>query len=303
MTLLHTPVLLEQVIQVLKPVKGQTYLDLTAGYGGHAEEILKCIGTSGQAILVDRDVSAIKVLKSKFDDRAEFIHADYLEATQRLHDNGTFVDLILLDLGVSSPQLDRSERGFSFKTDGPLDMRMDQTQSITAQTIVNTYKQDNLARIIKEYGEERHYKAIAREIVAKRPFETTKQLADLVRSIVGRSGEIDGATRTFQAIRIEVNSELTQLQLVLPKLLEILTPGGRIAVITFHSLEDRIVKNFFDIESRDCICPPKQPICTCSHRASLHKLLSKPIKGSDIDAFNPRARSAKLRAAEKITQK
>ncbi len=306
MTLQHQPVLLDDTIQVLDPKPGQLYLDATAGFGGHAGAILDRLGPNGRAILVDRDASAIRALTERFKDageRVEIIHSSYLEACERLADEGMLVDLILLDLGVSSPQIDQAERGFSFRADAPLDMRMDQSQSLTAGHVVNTYPQIELERIIRNYGEERHARAIARDIVAARPIETTKQLASLVRKIVGRSGDIDGATRTFQALRIEVNSELSQLQEALPILTRLLVPGGRIAVITFHSLEDRIVKQYFDQESRDCICPPKQPICTCGHHATLKKLLNKPIAGSINDAINPRARSAKLRAAAKLTPK
>ena len=306
MTLQHQPVLLDDTVQVLDPKPGQLYLDATAGFGGHAGAILERLGPKGQAILVDRDASAIRALTERFadaGDRVEIIHASYLEAAQRLAEDGTLVDLILLDLGVSSPQLDQAERGFSFRADAPLDMRMDRSQPLTAAQVVNTYPQIELERIIRTYGEEHHARAVARDIVAARPLETTKQLAATVRKIVGRSGDIDGATRTFQALRIEVNAELTQLQEALPILTRLLVPGGRIAVITFHSLEDRIVKQYFDQESRDCICPPKQPVCTCGHHASLKKLTPKPISGLVSDAINPRARSAKLRAAAKLTPK
>jgi 16S rRNA (cytosine1402-N4)-methyltransferase len=306
MTLQHQPVLLDDTIQILDPKPGQLYLDATAGFGGHASVILDRLGPKGRAILVDRDAIAVRALSERFakaGDRVEIIHDSYLDAAERLADDGTLVDLILLDLGVSSPQLDQAERGFSFRADAPLDMRMDQSQSLTAAQVVNTYSQRELERIIRTYGEEHHARAIARDIVAARPIETTKELATLVRKIVGRSGDIDGATRTFQALRIEVNSELSQLEEALPQLVRLLVPGGRIAVITFHSLEDRIVKQFIDKESRDCICPPKQPICTCGHHATLEKLLSKPISGLTNDAINPRARSAKLRAAAKLTPK
>jgi 16S rRNA (cytosine1402-N4)-methyltransferase len=306
MTLQHQPVLLDDTVQVLDPQPGQCYLDATAGFGGHAGAILDRLGLNGRAILIDRDASAVRALTDRFGDlgdRVEILHNSYLVASESLVRDGALVDLILLDLGVSSPQLDQAERGFSFKADSPLDMRMDQSDPLTAAEVVNTYPQRELERIIHDYGEEHHYRAVARDIVAGRPIETTKQLASIVRKIVGRSGDIDGATRTFQALRIEVNSELTQLQSALPQLVKLLVPGGRIAVISFHSLEDRIVKQFFDLESRDCNCPPKQPICTCGHHATLKKLLSKPIAGSINDAINPRARSAKLRAAEKLTPK
>ncbi len=299
MTPLHKPVLLESVLAVLQPQKGEVYFDGTAGYGGHAGVVLDRIGEEGRAVLVDRDADAIRHLDERFHGRAELLQCDFLEAAERLEDEGVLLDMVLLDLGVSSPQLDRTERGFSFKGSADLDMRMDRSQSLTAETVVNTYPQPRLESLIRDYGEEHRYRAVARAIVAARPLKTTGELSEVIRSVVGRSGDIDPATRTFQAIRIEVNAELTLLKSALPRLTRLLRPGGRIAVISFHSLEDRIVKQFFDQESRDCICPPKIPICVCGHVASLRPLTAKPILGSIHAAFNPRARSAKLRAAEK----
>lgn len=299
MTQIHQPVLLDQVLEVLNPQKGEVYFDGTAGYGGHAAPVLDAIGEEGRAVLVDRDTEAVRFLSDRFDGRAEIIHADFLAAAERLEGEGVLLDVVLLDLGVSSPQLDNLERGFSFKGRADLDMRMDRTQRLTAASVVNTYSQSQLERIIRDFGEERRFRAVARSIVASRPITTTSQLAEAVRKVVGRSGDIDPATRTFQAIRIEVNSELTLLEQALPRLVRLLRPGGRIAVISFHSLEDRVVKQFFDLESRDCICPPKIPICVCGHKSSLRPLTPKPLPGSTYDAFNPRARSAKLRAAEK----
>lgn len=300
----HHPVLLESVVGVLAPKASQSYLDATAGFGGHAQAIIQLTGAQGQTVLVDRDITAIAHLSTKFQDGAEIIHESFSEIAERFVEEGRRFDLILLDLGVSSPQLDNPERGFSFKNDAPLDMRMDQSQSLTAETIVNTYPQNELERIIREYGEDYRARAIASAIVAARPVKTTRQLADIVRGVVGSSGKINPATKSFQAIRIAVNAELAQLEEALPRFVKILSPGGRIAVISFHSLEDRIVKQFFDSESRNCICPPKQPICTCNHQASLYKLTTKAIVGDSNEiVFNPRARSAKLRAAEKLTQK
>lgn len=299
----HQPVLRDQVVQVLNPKKGELYLDCTAGYGGHAAVVLDRLGNDGRAILVDRDAHATQALSDRFGDRVEIIHASYLEAAERLLEGGTYVDMILLDLGVSSPQLDNPERGFSFKADAALDMRMDQSQSLTAADIVNHTPVQELERIIRVYGEEPKARAVARAIVQARPFDSTAKLAKIVRGSALRGGDIDAATRTFQAIRIAVNAELDQLQEALPVLTKLLVPGGRLAVISFHSLEDRLVKQFFDYESRDCICPPKQPVCTCDHVASLEKLTAKPIMGDSTEiASNPRARSAKLRAAEKINK-
>jgi len=299
----HQPVLLDHVIRVLSPKPGERYLDCTAGYGGHAAAVIEHLGQNGGAILVDRDANAVRALAGRFSDSAEVIHANYLEAAERLKTEGILVDMILLDLGVSSPQIDNVERGFSFKNDAALDMRMDQSQELTAATVVNSYSERNLARIIHDYGEEPKARAVARAIVAGRPFSTTRELAKVIRRYAVTPKDIDAATKTFQAIRIEVNEELEQLKQALPILVSILAPEGRLAVISFHSLEDRIVKEFFNTESRDCICPPKQPICTCGHHASLSVLTAKPIvAGSTELAINPRARSAKLRAAEKQNQ-
>ncbi len=298
----HQPVLLDQVVSVLAPKTGETYLDGTAGYGGHAHVLLTRVGTTGQAILVDRDANATRYLSERFGDQAEIIHADILEGAKRLLEEGRLVDMILLDLGVSSPQIDNADRGFSFKADAALDMRMDQSQAYTAADVVNRSSERVLEKIIREYGEEPKARAVAKAIVAGRPFASTGELARVVRS-VALKGDIDAATRTFQAIRIEVNGELSQLSEVLPILTKLLSLGGRLAIISFHSLEDRIVKQFFDQESRDCICPPKQPVCTCDHVATLQKITTKPITGDSTEiAINPRARSAKLRAAEKINK-
>lgn len=300
---LHQPVLSDQVVQILAPKKGDSYLDCTAGYGGHAALVTERVGLDGRIILVDRDAHATQALQERFGDRAEIIHASYQKAANRLQKDGTLVDMILLDLGVSSPQIDNPERGFSFKADAPLDMRMDQSQALTAADVVNHYHGRELERIIREYGEEPKARAVAKAITTARPITTTAQLAKVVRKAAFRDKDIDWATRTFQAIRIEVNGELTQLEEALPVLAKLLVPGGRLAVISFHSLEDRIVKQFFETESRDCICPPKQPICTCGHEATLLKLTQKPITAdSNETAINPRARSAKLRAAEKINK-
>lgn len=303
MNTLHQPVLLDQVLELLDPKKGQSFFDGTSGYGGHAKAIIDRLGGAGRVVLVDRDSQAIAALVKRFGGRASLIRSDFLEAAKSLVADGSLFDQIILDLGVSSPQLDEGSRGFSFKSDGPLDMRMDSTQSLTAAEVVNTYSQDRLAGLIAQYGEEHRSKNVARAIVAGRPITTTAELANIVRRAVGPSGDIDPATRTFQAIRIEVNNELKLLEQTLPLLERLLAPGGRMAVIAFHSLEDRIVKSFFTTQSRDCICPPKQPVCTCNHKASLKILTRKPIQGDKYNQLNPRARSAKLRVAEKLKQK
>lgn len=295
----HIPVLRDRVVEFLAPKAGETYFDGTSGYGGHASAIIEIIGGSGHAILVDRDSESIKVLRQKFGDRAEIIHSDFLAAAHNLKEQGRQVDMALLDLGVSSPQLDKPQRGFNFRQAGPLDMRMDASSDLTAADIVNQYDEKRLADLIYKFGEERKSRRIAKAMVAARPLADTKQLADLIGKTIGYREDIHPATRTFQALRIAVNSELEQLQQALPILADILKVGGRLVVISFHSLEDRIVKEFINRESRDCVCPPEQPVCVCDHQATLARITKKAVRGTE-DAFNPRARSAKLRAAVKI---
>lgn len=287
---------------MLNPQPGQSYLDGTAGYGGHATAIATRLGPTGQLTLVDRDADAISVLTEQFGSRATIIQNDYLAAVEEMLAADDRFDMILLDVGVSSPQLDVAARGFSFRSDGPLDMRMDQSEGETAADLVNTLPEAQLADLIYRYGEDRKSRRIAKAIVAARPLTTTTQLAEVIGEAVGYREEIHPATRTFQALRIAVNDELRQLESALPVLNQLLNPGGRLAIISFHSLEDRIVKTYFRTESRDCICPSAQPICTCDHVATLKLLTKRPIAGTD-DAFNPRARSAKLRVAEKLTPK
>lgn len=286
---IHIPVLLEDVLTYLAPVKGETYLDLTAGYGGHARAIIERIGNDASlATLVDRDAHAEAALKPLIAAGARFIRSDFASAAQTLAQEGEQFDMILADLGVSSPQLDRAERGFSFMQEGPLDMRMDQRQEKTAADIVNHYSAEALEKLIKVYGEEPHAKRIAQAIVAGRPYTTTSQLATAVAQTVRRKGRIHPATRTFQALRIELNQELEQVKTLLQLLPQLLRPGGRVAIISFHSLEDRLVKQYFAEVARS------------GYEAELQILTKKPGKGAINDVNNPRARSAKLRAAVKI---
>lgn len=281
----HVPVLLEQTLDVLQPKVGESYLDLTAGYGGHAQAVLDKTKNPKGAVLVDRDENAIKALKSFEQAGAKVIHSDYNSAADMLEQAGEQFDLILMDIGVSSPHLDKAERGFSFQNEGPLDMRMDQNSGITAEQLIQTASQEELERILKQYGEEPRAKRIAAAMKAEKP-STTTQLAELVEKTIGRTGKIHPATRTFQSLRIAVNDELSQLEATLPHVLSLLKPGGRMAVISFHSLEDRIVKEFFKKESY-------------GYEAQLKLITKKPISGTE-DVFNRRARSAKLRAAIKI---
>jgi 16S rRNA (cytosine1402-N4)-methyltransferase len=295
---LHIPVLLDAVLDMLKPTEHQHFLDLTAGYGGHARSVIARIGDANLATLVDRDGSAILSLEDLARAGASLIHADFLTAAEKLAKENKQFDMILLDLGVSSPQLDTAERGFSFSKSAPLDMRMDTSQSLTAAAIVNGYSEKELSKIFVEYGEENRRLAdkFAREILwqrKKKPIASTSELAELVRIETGRADggkyhKIHPATKVFQALRIAVNDELGQLERTLPLLPRLMKPGGRLAIISFHSLEDRIVKNFLKNEAEN------------GFESELHILTRHPIKGATIDENNPRARSAKLRAAAKI---
>lgn len=287
----HIPVLLDATLQYLGPKAGESYLDLTAGYGGHAEAILERTLTPAKAVLVDRDKNAVDELRQKFAGLSvKIIHQDFLAASQELFRSGKRFDLILADLGVSSPHLNTASRGFSIRLDGPLDMRMDQSQSLSAETIVNTYGEAELAELLHSYGEEPRARAIAKAIVAKRPIKTTTQLADIVASSSGwRRSRVHPATRSFQALRIAVNSELEQIKQSLPLWIQLLEQGGRVVVISFHSLEDRIVKQALAAASGN------------RYDATLQLLTKHPVTGSEQEiVFNPRARSAKLRAAVKI---
>jgi 16S rRNA (cytosine1402-N4)-methyltransferase len=287
---LHIPVLLEQVLTYLDPKAGESYLDLTGGYGGHASAVLERTGKPGSATLVDRDQNAIAELEKRFAGQGvSLMRADFLSASEQLKAAGKQFDMILADLGVSSPHLNQASRGFSIKADGPLDMRMDQSQSLTAEVMVNTYKADELADILKRYGEEPKARQIAALIVGNRPLKTTSELANTVAKAWPGYSKVHPATRTFQALRIAVNDELELLRKSLPIwMLDLLAPGGRIVVISFHSLEDRLVKQALAEYSGD------------RYDAPLRLLTKKPATGSDDELVsNPRARSAKLRAASK----
>ena len=286
----HVPVLLESVIDMLQPQPGDQYLDLTAGYGGHARAILAKTTNYSESVLVDRDAFALSHLQDLERQGARTMETDFVSAAKQLIDEGKTFDMILADLGVSSPQLDRQERGFSFRLDGPLDMRMDRREERTAADIVNGYTEQNLVRVITAYGEEPRSRAIkiAKAIVANRPFTTTTELAETVKQAIGRTGsKHHPATRTFQSLRIELNRELDLVANILPLLPKLLNKGGRVAVISFHSLEDRLVKRFFKDQ------------LDAGYEAELEMITKKPIDGSVSDVNNPRSRSAKLRAAVK----
>lgn len=289
----HVPVLLDEVLQYLNPQAGESYLDLTAGYGGHAKAVTARTGSLTTTVLVDRDQNAINVLREEFDTNSVSLRQqDFLTASRELLAEGRQFDLILADLGVSSPHLNEGKRGFSIAATGPLDMRMDQSQELTAETIVNTYSVADLTDILKRDGEEPKAKQIAQAIVAARPLQSTEQLAAIAARAWPGHSRVHPATRTFQAIRIAVNDELGLLERSLPLWLQLLAPGGRIAIISFHSLEDRLVKRAFQEAAGD------------RYDADLRLLTKRPISGSPQElVFNPRARSAKLRVAVKINKK
>jgi 16S rRNA (cytosine1402-N4)-methyltransferase len=304
----HQPVLYHEVLDALAPVSGSDYLDGTLGAGGHAEGIIQASAPRGRLLGLDLDPEALAVARQRlFAHQARVVikQSSYLHAPDILQNIGwPYVHGILLDLGVSSMQIDRPGRGFSFMEEGPLDMRFDQGTGSSAADLVNSLSEEALALILRDFGEERFARRIAGAIVAARPIHTTQALTALIQKAVPHySSHIHPATRTFQALRIATNQELESLATALPKLVKCLAPHGRIAVISFHSLEDRIVKSIFRTESRDCICPPEQPVCTCGHTASLRLLTKKPIRpGQQEIQANPRARSARLRVAEKIVK-
>ena len=286
---IHVPVLLDITLEKLQPARGEAYLDLTAGYGGHAREFIRRTDNYLSAVLVDRDENAISTLSDLSKKGATLMHTDFVSAAQDLVKQGRTFDVILADLGVSSPQLDRAERGFSFRFDGPLDMRMDNRTETTAADIVNSYSVDDLMQLITLYGEEKLGRArrIAKAIVANRPFHKTSELATLIEQTLGRGGlKQHPATRTFQALRIEVNSELQLIKDLLSLLPRLLKPGGRVGIISFHSLEDRLVKQFLMEQANS------------GFEAELIVPEKKPVSGSE-DVHNPRSRSAKFRYAVK----
>jgi 16S rRNA (cytosine1402-N4)-methyltransferase len=302
---LHQPVLYHEIIHALHPFSPGLYVDGTVGAGGHAWGILDACQPEGRLLGLDLDPQALEIANrrlSVFNPRATLVQASYVTLLEQMRRQGwQHVNGIMLDLGVSSIQLDRPERGFSFLSDGPLDMRFGPGQPSTAEEMVNTLPEADLADLIWSYGEEYQSRRIARAIAAARPLHTTHELAEVVsRATGGRRGRLHPATRTFQALRIAVNQELQTVETVLPLAVEALAPGGRLAVITFHSLEDRIVKQFIRRESKDCICPPEQPDCNSQHKASVIDITRHPIVATEEEKVaNPRARSAHLRIAEK----
>ncbi len=302
---IHIPVLYQEALAGLQPRPGGRYIDCTVGGGGHARGILELSSPDGQLLGIDIDPLAIEIAAERLRDytsRFTLVNANFanlMEIVER-HDFHP-VDGILFDLGISSFQLEQGERGFSFQREGPLDMRFDLEGEQTAADLVNCLPEEELAEILLRYGEERQARRIARAIVSHRPLTTTRELAEVVRRAVPRRGKIHPATKTFQALRIAVNDELENLAKALPQAVEILAPGGRLVVISFHSLEDRIVKRFFRDEARGCICPPGIPVCICGHKPTLEIVTKRPIRPSAEEVkANPRSRSARLRVASRI---
>ena len=306
----HVPVMPREVIEGLAIKPDGIYLDCTLGGGGHSELILKKL-TTGRLIAIDKDEEALTFAKQRlaeYADKVTFVHSDFKRADEVLDElNIDNIDGVLMDLGVSSYQLDAAERGFSYRFDAPLDMRMDKTQFLTAFNVVNEYNEMDIADILFRYGEERYARKIAANIIryrADNTIRTTGQLAEIVEKSYPPKERFKGGNpckRTFQAIRIEVNGELRELDEIIGKLAERLNKGGRICVITFHSLEDRIVKREFQYLEAKCICPPKQPVCTCNKVQTVKIITKKPVVASEEElAVNSRAQSAKLRVAERV---
>jgi len=305
----HIPVLLNEVITGLNIKPSGIYVDCTMGGGGHSSEILKKLSSSGKLIGFDKDIDACKVCSEKFENNSnvQIYNSDFKNAPEILKDLSGQIDGVLIDLGVSSYQIDSAERGFSFLHNARLDMRMNRSQKLTAYDVVNFYSEKDLLRILYDYGEEQNAKNIVKNILlarAQKPIETTFELKDIIEKsfpkkvIYGKGGV---SKQTFQAIRIEVNQELEGLKTCIESLIKFLKPGGRFAIISFHSLEDRIVKNAFKDACTGCICPPKTPVCICGHHAVAKAITRKPTIASQEELnYNSRASSAKLRIIEKL---
>ena len=301
----HIPVFYHEVLQLLRPQPDGRYLDATLGAGGHTAGILQASAPTGRVLAFDRDPEAIAFARQQlapYGDRVTYVNDSYAAMAHLAPANGfPALDGILLDLGLSSRQLDDAQRGFSFMKDGPLDMRFDPTQGETAADLINNLSEEELADIFWKYGEERRSRRLARAIVNNRPFTSTRQLAHLVAAQVKGRERIHPATRIFQALRIATNRELEAIETGIPAVIDLLKPRGRIAVISFHSLEDRFVKQLFRRLSQECTCPPEQPICTCGGTATLRLVTRKAVKASEEEIQqNPRSRSARLRVAEKM---
>jgi 16S rRNA (cytosine1402-N4)-methyltransferase len=304
----HLPVLLDEVMTALQPRPGGCFVDCTVGLGGHAAAILERISPLGRLLGIDADPEAIRISQDRLSEHGgavtlvndSFVNLEAICKTYHFHP----VDGILFDLGVSSLQLDTAERGFSFQLDAALDMRFNPEQGLTASDIVNRFSEQELAKLIDRYGEERYSRRIARHIVHNRPIATTAELAQLIEQASGaptRRSKIHPATRTFMALRIAVNSELQNLELALKQTPNLLRPGGRLTVISYHSLEDRIAKQFMRYAASSCVCPPGTLVCSCGHVPTLKLISRKVIKPTSLEIeSNPRSRSARLRIAERL---
>jgi 16S rRNA (cytosine1402-N4)-methyltransferase len=305
----HIPVLAEEVREFLAVERGDTVIDATFGAGGHAALLAADLRGEGKLIAIDRDPTArtyFERFRRRTGVQARFLRGEFATVLGQLAANGMKADAILLDLGVSSMQIDQPERGFSYAVDAPLDMRMDMSADMTAAHFVNDLSERELEIVFRRYGEERFARSIAREIVRRRqtePFERTGQLVDTIKAAIpapARFGDGHPARRVFQALRIAVNDELGQLDAALPAAVEMLRPGGRVAVISFHSLEDRIVKRYFRQQGRGCVCPPDFPVCACGREPVVRVVTRRAVRPSAREtALNPRAASARLRVAEK----
>jgi 16S rRNA (cytosine1402-N4)-methyltransferase len=312
MTREHVPVLLREVVEALAVRPGGRYVDCTLGAGGHAEAILQAASPGGKLLGIDLDPEALAAARERLArfsaeggrECVTLVEGNFSQVGDLCRERGFApVQGILFDLGLSSLQLEEGPRGFSFQREGPLDMRFSPRQELTAADIVNTYSEEDLTDLLWRYGEERQSRRIARRLIEERPFRTTTQLAKAVEQAVGRRarGVIHPATRTFQALRIAVNQELMRLEAALLQAHGLLGFGSRLVVISYHSLEDRIVKDFLTREARDCVCPPAVPVCVCGHRATLRLVARGAVRPSAAEvAINPRARSARLRAAERL---
>ena len=298
----HIPVLLPQVLEALQVRRGGRYLDATVGGGGHARAILE---RGGRLLGLDADVQSLKTAQENLGGSGEFylVHANFrnLEMVCHLHEFEP-LDGVLFDLGLSSLLLEEGGRGFSFLRDEPLDMRYDTTQELTADQLINSSSPRELEDVLRKYGEERQARRISHEVLNRRPIHSTGELVQAVEMAVGkRRGRLHPATRTFLALRIATNRELENLSLALPQAVKLLSPGGRLVVLSYHSLEDRLAKEFLRRESRSCLCPPRTPVCICGHKPSLRLLTPRPVTPTPEEiAVNPRSRSAHLRAAERV---
>jgi 16S rRNA (cytosine1402-N4)-methyltransferase len=304
----HVPVLAAELVAVTDPQPGELAVDCTFGGGGHARLVADRLGPTGSLVCIDRDPSArerFEELEPELGCPATFVSGDFADVLPGLSADGVVADVVYMDLGVSSMQLDSWERGFSYSYDAPLDMRMDPSQDLSARDVVNDWPEDRLAATLKELGEERHARSIAREIVARRPLETTSELVEAIRDAVPaayRFGRGHPAKRSFQAIRIAVNAELEAVDRALPAAWDLLRTGGRLAAVSFHSLEDRRVKRFLVGLAKGCICPPELPVCVCGHEPEAELLTRRAVAPSEAEAeANPRSRSAHLRAATKLS--